>query len=151
MCSFVPLEYFLLKFCTDASWAELEQEQNEYIQPQSLWEAILLFHCVCASRKKLLFLSISYVPLTSDSCLFLPRIMECGNVEIRLIRAFQNWTQALWEWPRWQSCSLFCVCLHFVRSLLQEFEFNMISTFLSKVSSKYMKSKWHLYPSQVKL
>lgn len=45
------------------------------------------------------------------------------------------------------------VCVYFFLSgsPLQEFEFNMTSTFLSKVSSKYMKSKWHLYPSQVKL
>lgn len=118
-----PSECLCVFFCSTwvfsskilySSWAELEQEQNEYIQPQSLWEAILLFHCVCASRKKLLFHSISYVPPTSDSCLFLRRIMECGNAEIRLIRAFQNWTPALWEWPRWQSSSPFCVGWLFV-------------------------------------
>lgn len=116
-------------------------------KPSSCFIVLVLAERNCFSIVFLMY------PPTSDSCLFLPRIMECGNVEIRLIRAFQNWTQALWEWPRWQSClfCLLCVFTFLSGSPLQEFEFNMTSTFLSKVSSKYMKSKWHLYPSQVKL
>lgn len=62
--------------------------------------------CVGANIKKVLFHSVARVllHLWRLAAFFSPRIMECGSVEIRLIRAFQNWMRALWEWPRWQSC-----------------------------------------------
>lgn len=58
----------------------------------SLHEEIFIFHYAYGNIKESFYHSTSHIPLfpTLITTFFSHRTMECGNVEIRLIRAFQN-------------------------------------------------------------